>query len=174
MGFSVYYRTAEPVEADKRSAVIKMAERFTAGHSWYGCEPLFLQDLPDGGLWGASKPRLIGFSDEDFEAAESENLPDGTISDLIECLCRISYEFGIDWEIGADNVPDPVGFIRSGDADAEVSSLVEFLVEAGELTFEEERFQSRPPRKFPPSDRLTADDDEEDFPPTIRLWPEPE
>src|SRR5205823_4902371 len=77
-------------------------------------------DDEDGHLCGCSKPSFRPHPD-DAAAAVREGLPDGTPLDMLDILCQLSRDHGIDWEIDHDESDGPVGYIRSGVADEEVS-----------------------------------------------------
>lgn len=173
MGFSVYYEATEPVDADRLPAVLKAAKQFSAQYSWFSCEPLYFHKSSDGKLSGSCKPRIFDFNEGDYESSLIEGLPDGTLQTLLDGLSEISRQFDIAWEINADHFPRPIGFIRNGKCDPKVAGIAATLVQTGQMLFEEQGFQSRPSRRLPASDQL-GDDDEEEFPPTIRLWREPE
>lgn len=110
------------------------------GRTWLSCEPVYFSRLEDGRLWGGSKPNLRPDPD-DVASAQSEGLPDGSAQDMLEVLCRVSRDFGVDWEISHDGSDGPIGFIRGGECDGDVAGQIEAfadLAEAlGELTDEE-------------------------------------
>ena len=64
---------------------------------------------------------------EDAADARDGGHPDGRLKELIECLCKLSAKFDIDWEIEHDHSGGPVGYIRGGNADAEVRDTMDGL-----------------------------------------------
>jgi len=127
MGFAFSYRTTRPVNPDEAEAVRAACEAAIEGRTWLGCEPVFLSVDEDGHLIGFSKPNFAPDPDDEA-AAELEGLPDGTLRDAIDVLCRLSREHGIDWRIGHDYEPE-VGFIRAGVCDAQVMEQAETLAD---------------------------------------------
>ena len=90
--------------------------------------------------WQEGKTSLT-LDGEDVASAASAGLPDGSARDMLDVLCRLSREYGIDWEISHDDSDGPVGFIRAGECDGDVAGRIETLAELaealGELTDEE-------------------------------------
>jgi len=127
MGFAFSYRTTRPINPDEAEAVRAACEAASAGRTWLGCEPLFLHVDEDGHLIGFSKPNVQPHPD-DAAAAERAGVPDGTLRDAVDVLCRLSREHGIDWRIGHDYVPE-LGLIRAGACDASVMEQVETLAD---------------------------------------------
>lgn len=123
MGFAIGYRTTEELSPALQREVIASLEQQSAGRTWLSCEPPILLD--DGGcLRGSSKPNFYPHAD-DVASARSHELPDGTVKDLLDCLCRVSAEFDIDWEIVHDYSDGPVGYIHCGACDDEVRTQCE-------------------------------------------------
>lgn len=159
MGFSIYYRSTRPVSADVAAAVQKAADRASAGRTWLSCEPVqfFAGEPEDGGrLLGASKPNFSPHPD-DAASAASEGLPDGSVRELFDVLCRLSREYRIDWEIRHDHVPGPVGYIRGGVCDPSLRGLPEALADLAGLIDELEH--GEPP-----------DEEGGEEPRILRLW----
>lgn len=139
MGFAISYQTADSLPPQVIRNVTAAAERMAKRHTWLSCEPLILHD--EGGcLSGSSKPMFGPRPPGDVESAKQEGLPDGTLSDLIEILCELSSAFGVDWEISHDYSDGPIGYIRGGECDAEVTkqceALNDFSRDSGEEDFE--------------------------------------
>lgn len=128
MGASIYYRSPSTVSGEKRSAIEAFAADAAAGRTWLSCEPAGFYASDDGFLEGGSKPSFFPDA-EDAAAAPESGLPDGTVHDLLEILCKISVDHGIDREIVFEEEP-PVGYIRNGRCDPEVISGAAELMEA--------------------------------------------
>jgi len=125
MGFSVSYRSTNPLSPAQIAAIQYATDQLNEGRSWLSCEPPhFYENSEPGCLKGGSKP---AFELDPIEIAqvEQEGLPDGTLADLIEILCVLSRDHGVDWEIGHDF--GFIGNIVDGDADAAVGQFVEAL-----------------------------------------------
>lgn len=137
MGFTVYYRTFEPVDPQLQAAITKLAEEKCRGRTWLSCEPVGFFAPTDGHLLGGSKPNFLP-DPEDAASAAEEGLPDGTLRDAIDILCGLSRELGVDWEISHDHSDGVVGYIRRGECDddlrnqlAEIEELVQAMQEMG-------------------------------------------
>src|SRR5437016_5928350 len=116
MGFSIYYRSTKRVDPATTAAIRNSADDLIEGRTWLSCEPVgFFQDQPDGHLFGGSKPNFQPDPD-DAASAEQEDLPDGTVRDLLDILCELSRAFEVDWELSHDHDPG-LGFIRKGNCD---------------------------------------------------------
>jgi hypothetical protein len=124
MGFSIHYRSTQRVDPAKAQAVERAATELCRGRSWLKCEPVYLMPDEDGHLRGSSKPNFLPHPD-DAAAAAGSGLPDGTTRDMLEILCRLSREYGIDWEIGHDQSDGPIGYVRGGVSDEVVEAQVE-------------------------------------------------
>ena len=132
MGFAVYYRSTRPVTPAEADAVRAAAGAANAGRTWLGCEPVhFFPDAGDGHLFGGSKPNFDPHPDDAASAAR-EGLPNGTTRDLLDVLCQLSREHGIDWELSHDHDP-AVGFIRGGVCDAQARAQIETFADVGDL-----------------------------------------
>jgi hypothetical protein len=133
MGFAFYYRSEQPVPEAKAKAVTHAAHDLCRGRSWLMCEPVcFVPGGQDGHLLGASKPNFGPHPDDATEAAIS-GLPDGTTSDLLDILCRLSREYGVDWEVGHDHSNGPIGYIRAGVCDEEVETEAVAFADIGDI-----------------------------------------
>jgi len=105
------------------------------------CEPVHFfegESSDSGRLFGGSKMNFLPHPD-DIKAAASEGYPDGDARDLFDVLCLLSREYGIDWEIGHDHVPGPVGYIRDGVCDAGLIDRAQALVDLTDIIDEYER-----------------------------------
>lgn len=135
MGFAIAYRTTESVNDELASRLIAAASAASAAHTWLSCEPPILQ-IDDGHLLGISKPNFMPHPD-DIVSAEAEGLPDGTVNDLLDLLCKWSYDFGVDWEISHDYSDGPLGYICEGVCDREVRIQCEAFSQLTEDLFDE-------------------------------------
>lgn len=113
MGFTIYYRSTQRVNAARAKAIRAAAEAFTSGRTWLSCEPVGFFSNKGGHLSGGSKPNFQP-DPEDAAAAAAEGLPDGTVRDMVDVLCKLSADFDVDWELSHDHDPGPIGLIRSG------------------------------------------------------------
>jgi hypothetical protein len=136
MGFTVYYRSTLPVGPDERAAIKRTTRELCRGRTWLGCEPVHFWETEDGHLEGGSKPNFQPHPD-DVAAAAREGLPDGTIRDTLDVLCRLSSDAGIDWEISHDYSDGPVGFVRGGVCDDDVLAQVEAFADLGDYLADE-------------------------------------
>ncbi|WP_435016034.1 hypothetical protein TA3x_003593 [Tundrisphaera sp. TA3] len=129
MGFCINYRTARPVSRAEADAIVRDAHRAVEGRDWGRCEPVaFYRDSEDElsdafHLQGGSK---VVFDPGDGEPAEP-GLPAGTLLTNLDILSQLSRDHGVDWEVGHDAADEPVGLIRAGVCDAEVSRQLEAL-----------------------------------------------
>lgn len=165
MGFSVYFRSTEPVAPDVASEIEHAAGRASVGMSWLSCEPCKFYPLDnDGHLSGGSKPNFSPHPD-DVASAATENLRDGTLWDLLGILCDLSKTFGVDWAFSHDHDPN-IGFIRGGFADAKLRGQIEAFSDLyGTLN----DFVSEFNRDSFGIDDLSASDDEDDDPPIFKF-----
>lgn len=66
------------------------------GRTWLSCEPVhFFTNDEDGHLLGGSKPNFRPHPD-DVASAAREALPDGSARDMLDILCGLSRDHGID------------------------------------------------------------------------------
>ena len=137
MGFSISYRTTRPVSPAEAAATGRTAEDACRGRTWLSCEPVgFFTHEEDGHLVGSSKPNFHPHPD-DVTSAVREGLPDGTARDMLDVLCRLSREHGIDWEISHDYSDGPIGSVRGGVCDDRVLSQIEAFADLGDILAEE-------------------------------------
>jgi hypothetical protein len=133
MGFSVNYRSTRPVAAEVAVAIEKAGHELCRERTWLSCEPVnFVADPDDGRLFGGSKPNFMPHPD-DAASAASQGLPDGTTRDLLDVLCQLSRDHGVDWEISHDYSNGPIGHIRAGTCDDAVRAQVEALGDLGDI-----------------------------------------
>src|SRR5947199_172826 len=98
MGFTIYYRSTRPVAKAEADAIHQAAREANVGRTWLGCEPVhFFPGVEAGHLLGGSKPNFEPHPD-DAAASAGEGLPDGTVRDVLDVLCRLSRDHAIDWE----------------------------------------------------------------------------
>ena len=129
MGFAVAYESTKKLAPEHQARVRNALERATDGRTWLSCEPPMLMEQ-DGHLVGVSKPNFSPDPD-DIADAESQNLPDGTLMDLLDALCKVSAEQFVDWELSHDH--GPMGFILDGACAPDVREQCEALAEAAEM-----------------------------------------
>jgi hypothetical protein len=148
MAFAVYYRSTQPVSAETTRAVKKSCDELCRGRTWLGCEPVgFYPDHDDRHMSGSSKPNFQPHPD-DVASAAREGLPDGTTRDMLDILCQLSRDHGIDWELRHDYSNGPIGYIRGGVCDGPVLSQIEALADLGDILagdmedFDEEDFSA--------------------------------
>lgn len=132
MGFCIYYRSSEPMHPALAFEINQHAQRLTSGYTWLSCEPVILDQRPDGFLGGGSKPNFVP-DPIDAQSAESSSLPDGTVMTMVEVLCELSRDHPVDWEICHDYEPGPIGRIREGQAETELVEQLETLGTIGDL-----------------------------------------
>jgi len=132
MGFTVYYRSTEPVDAQKRAAVEAACRKLCRGRTWLSCEPLCFFPDDDHHMSGGSKPNFMPHPD-DVASAQAEGLPDGTIRDALDILCQLSEEYDVDWEISHDYSDGSLGFVRDGRPDPDVLREIETCGSLAEL-----------------------------------------
>ena len=132
MGFAVYYRSTRPVAQAEGDAIRAAARAANEGRTWLGCEPVHFANTEDGHLLGGSKPNFMPHPD-DAAAAAREGLPDGTTRDMIDILCRLSRDHGVDWEISHDDSGGPIGYIRGGVCDADALARIEAFDDLGDI-----------------------------------------
>jgi len=132
MAFAVRYRSARPFSPAEASTIVWAALAANQGRTWLSCEPVFLSVERSGHISGFSKPNFTPDPD-DAASAASEGLPDGTFRDLVDILCKLSIEHGVEWEMSHDYEPDPIGFIRGGVADEQMLEEIEALADLGDV-----------------------------------------
>lgn len=131
MGFTINYRSTRPVSPAEAAAINRTTDEACQGHTWLSCEPIHFHVDDEGFLDGSSKPNFHPHPD-DVASAARWGLPDGTARDLLDVLCRLSRDHGIDWEIRHDYSDGPIGFIREGVCDADVQMQVEAFADLAE------------------------------------------
>lgn len=132
MEYSLDYRSTRPVSEADTDAIKRDATAACHGRSWLSCEPVWLyRDPEDGFLAGSSKPNFLPHADDVADAAKSE-LPDGTTRDVIEILCGLSRDHGVDWEFTDAYTPGPIGKITKGVCDDTVIAHAELCGSLGE------------------------------------------
>lgn len=108
------------------------AERLIGEYMWLGCEPVVLRQQTSGYLAGQSKPNFFP-AEIDAHAVHTKGVPDGTVLALAEVLCVLSRDHGVDWDIGHDYEPEPIGCICNGVADSELIEQLETFGSIGDL-----------------------------------------
>ena len=164
MGFTIYYRSTRRLSPARAKAVRRATDTLTAGRTWLSCEPVgFFPDQKDGRLFGGSKPNFQPHPD-DVAAAAREGLPDGTVRDMIEVLCTLSRDFGVDWEFSHDHDPGPIGFIRGGVCEQRLREQVEAFGDLGGILREMMGDFETPSGRAPSSPSGTSERDSDDEP----------
>ena len=133
MGFTVYYRSTEPVEPATKQALGNSLKQQIQERAWISCEPpgFFGNDGQTGPLIGGSKPN---FMPQPTEYLNPENeLPDGTIQDVVDILCKLSTEYSVDWQFNHDHEEAAVGFIRNGVADEALTNEITGIAGIGSV-----------------------------------------
>lgn len=170
MGFSVYYRSTRPVDQATADTIDRASAALCHGRTWLGCEPVhFFPDQSDDHLFGASKPNFQPHPDDAASAAKS-GLPNGTTRDLLDVLCRLSRDHGVDWEIGHDHSNGPVGRIWGGVCDAAVLAQIDAFADLGDLLGGLEDDLEIPENGHPPS-APPGDEWDEDGPSILPFKP---
>ena len=132
MGFKVYYRSTRSVAPAEADAIRQAASAANEGRTWLGCEAVhFYRGGDDGHLFGGSKPNFQSHPD-DVAAAAREGLPDGTTRDMLDVLCQLSSDHGIDWALSHDHDP-AIGFVRAGVCDDNALAQIEALADLGNI-----------------------------------------
>ncbi len=132
MGFSIQYRSTQTMHPARAFEVKDDAARLITGFTWLSCEPVILEQQTDGYLFGSSKPNFFP-AGIDIKSAKSEGLPDGTVMTMTDVLCELSRRHKVDWQVGHDYEPEPIGEIRSGIIDPELLEQLEAFGSIGEL-----------------------------------------
>jgi len=150
MGFAIHYSTTEPVAAERAPDIQQAVQAASRQYHWLSCEPVMLSTSDDGILYGISKPNFLPHP-ADRDAAELEETPDGTLRDLIQILCDVSIEFGVDWELDHDFSDGPVGYIRRGSVDPDLLDQLNAIADLGEILsdLDGESFDDEDPPIFP-------------------------
>ena len=60
-------------------------------------------------------------------------LPDGTIQDVVDILCKLSTEYSVDWQFNHDHEEAAVGFIRNGVADEALTNEITGIAGIGSV-----------------------------------------
>lgn len=178
MGFSFSYRTTRPVSDELAATIQQEVNAFSSARTWLSCEPLNLGRDRNGHLLGSSKP-AFELHPDDTASADKQGLPDGTVRDLLESLCVLSRNYGVDWEISHDySEVGAVGFIRRGICDGQLIRMADALVDMLDALLEMDEFDEpgSPSKKssqvYWNDESIGEDDDEaeDEFPPTIRMF----
>lgn len=137
MGFSVYYRSTQPVEPAQVETIRSAAGQLNGGRTWLHSEPVSLfVNTSDGHLLGGSKPNFFPDAGEEA-AAVASGMPDGSLQDVLEILEQLSRDYGVDWEISHDESDGPVGYVRDGVCDDDARSQIEIFASLAETLAED-------------------------------------
>jgi hypothetical protein len=178
MGFEVYFRSTQPVDKPVTDAIIDAADAANEGRTWLSCEPVYIFNREDGHLEGGSKPNFRPHPD-DAASAASEGLPDGTVRDMLDILCQLSRDHGVDWEISHDHSDGPIGYIEGGVCDDEVLAQIEAFADLSgffleELLAESENQPGGLPEPAGGGTDEDSDEDDEDGPTILSFRPKGE
>lgn len=132
MSFTIGYRSIQTMHPAGAFAIRDRCAELSQPYTWISCEPVFVEQEPDGYLVGFSKPSFLG-SDADVRLVETGGLPDGTVETLIDVLCAVSREMEVDWEISHDFEPEPIGRIVNGEAESILRDQIESLASVNHL-----------------------------------------
>ena len=125
MGFDVSYTTTERISPTLQREIIDQCQSLYSAYSWVNVTGPSL-DNEDGYLAGSSRLSPDVDADDAADARDSGH-PDGRLKELIDCLCRLSAKCDIEWEIEHDHSGGPFGYIRGGNADADVRDTIDGL-----------------------------------------------
>lgn len=164
MGFTIYYRSTRRVNAARAKAIREAVEALIEGRTWLSCEPVGFFSNQGGHLFGGSKPNFQP-SPDDAAAAAEEGLPDGTVHDMIDVLCKLSADFAVDWELSHDHDP-AIGCIRDGECEPQLRQQVAALGDLGGILREmTDDFEGPGRAPWPPRrNAKRASNDEDDDP----------
>jgi len=112
-------------------------------------------------LRSGSKPNFLP-DPGDVAAAAQESLPDGTVQDLIDVLCKLSADFGVDWEFSHDHDPGPIGFIRGGVCEPGLRDQLDAIAGLGDVMREMMDEIENQPGQLPSSSAGPPEDDDDD------------
>lgn len=132
MGFAIHYRSTEPMHPARAFEIKQHAELLIRRFLWASCEPVLLRQQHDGRLVGQSKPVFFP-AEIDGGDHDPHGLPDGTVMTLAEVLCELSREYEVEWEIGHDYEPAPIGVIAGGVVDDDLMEQLETFGSIGDL-----------------------------------------
>ncbi|WP_254511000.1 hypothetical protein [Anatilimnocola floriformis] len=168
MGFSISYATTRPLTPSEATQIRAAADELIQGYTWLSCEPVYFgQDLQAGRLSGSSKPNFTPHED-DIASASAEDLPDGTVHEMLDILCELSRRFGVDFECAHDHSEGPAGYIRDGECEEELRDLISAF--ASVVDFAQDGLDGMG-QDFDLEHREDPDDDDEDRGPSIFKFP---
>lgn len=100
--------------------IIRECQSYDSAYSWVNVTGPSLEN--EGGyLAGASRISPVVDAEDAMDAQHGSH-PDGSLKELLESLCKLSAQFDID-----DHSEGPVGYIRAGNADADVRAAIHGL-----------------------------------------------
>lgn len=110
MGYTLTYRSCGAVSAGQEAAVRQAAEAFNRGREWV---LVFTTDQRDSSLVCGMAPSADPGSG--LSPGEGLRWPGPYVAKcLLDALCHISRDCGVDWEIMTTYGLRPVGVIRNG------------------------------------------------------------
>jgi hypothetical protein len=128
MGYTVSYRTCQPLSPEREAAVRGAADAFNAGRAWV---LHLVRNEQDGHLVCFMEPA----EKPDGEPAAGSSKWPGAYEGkcLLDGLCDISRACQVDWEIRDTYCLRPVGVIRNGECHADPEAQAEALRHMGEV-----------------------------------------
>src|SRR6266705_1651457 len=129
MGYTLSYRSSHPVGPEQDAAIRQAADSVNQGRTWV---LTFLRDVRDGHLFGAIT--YNGKPDGDRAARAASTWP-GPFEgkQLLDALCSISRDCGVDWKIRDDTCLRPIGVIHAGVCHADQEAMAESARNRGEI-----------------------------------------
>lgn len=121
MGVTLTYRSCHPVRHEQETQIRQAADVANREQSWI---LTIFRDERDGRLYGAIAPAPGAESDRVGGAARTWPGP-YEAQRLLDALCGISRETGVEWEIRDDTCLRPIGVIRGGVCHADHEAMAE-------------------------------------------------
>jgi len=129
VGVTLAYRSSHPVGHEQEATIRQAADAVNHGRSWI---LTFLIDQRDGCLFGAITPNQR--PNGECAVGEARTWPGAYEAQcLLDALCSISRECGVDWEIRDDACLRPIGVIRAGVCHADHEAMAESARNRGEI-----------------------------------------
>lgn len=119
------YRSCHPVSPEQEAAVRRAAAPANEGQAWV---LVFQRDAHDGHLAAVMRP-----SDEAAAGGWSNWPGPFEAQRLLDALCAISRDYGVDWEVHGKYALRPVGVIRGGVCHADNEAMAEAARNMGEV-----------------------------------------
>jgi hypothetical protein len=110
MGYTLTYRSCAPVDPEREAAVRQAVDAFNQGRDWI---LVLRKNQEDGHLTCSMEPN--GGPDDRPAGAVPPWPGPYEAKCMLDALCGISRDCGVDWEIWATYSLRPVGVIRGGE-----------------------------------------------------------